>query len=33
LENGRFQWLSRENGVRLGRCGAPQGWARLSLRR
>jgi hypothetical protein len=29
-ENGRFQWLSRENGVRLGHCGAPRGWARLS---
>jgi hypothetical protein len=32
-ESHRVQWLSRENGVRLGRRGAPRGWARVAVRR
>jgi hypothetical protein len=33
VESRRVQWLSRENGVRLGRRGAPRGWARVAVRR
>jgi hypothetical protein len=32
-ESRRVQWLSRENVVRLGRRGAPRGWARVAVRR